>query len=375
MAAAKPSLQLLRSLTDEHVLRTLMAEGALTRTDIAARTGISKPTISESVRRLSEAGLVVDTGQRTTGRGRAGSYYTLAADCGAALVATIRPCGVLTEVVDAFGRVVAEAAEELPSALSPTAAAEALAAAVATCARASRLRCAAVSVADPVDRDTGRVVRLPDAPFLVGELDPPAVLQGVVDGPVQVDNDVNWAARAEREAGCAAGIDDFAYVHLGEGLGCAVVTDGEVRRGQHGLAGEIAHLSTAGPNARAMPLTEVFASLDLRRAGSTAIDDNAVRTAITAGDAAGTRIREVLARAVSGALSAVVALVDPRLAVIGGTWGTEPAMLQAIEECFDAAPRTVPIRPAQLDAPEVAGARAQAVAELRDRIVAAPRSA
>src|SRR5699024_4964255 len=102
--------------------------------------------------------------------------------------------------------------------------------------------CAAVSVADPVDRDTGRVVRLPDAPFLVGELDPPAVLQGVVDGPVQVDNDVNWAARAEREAGCAAGIDDFAYVHLGEGLGCAVVTDGEVRRGQHGLAGEIAHL-------------------------------------------------------------------------------------------------------------------------------------
>src|SRR2546428_337437 len=79
------------------------------RAVIAAATGISKPTISESMRRLTEAGLVVDTGQRTTSRGGVGSYYTLASDVGVALVLTIAPTGVSGEVVDAFGTVVARA--------------------------------------------------------------------------------------------------------------------------------------------------------------------------------------------------------------------------------------------------------------------------
>ena len=72
MAPAKPSLDLLRSLTDEHVLRALMAQRRLTRAQLATRTGLSKPTVSDSVRRLCEAGLLADTGERTKGRGRVG---------------------------------------------------------------------------------------------------------------------------------------------------------------------------------------------------------------------------------------------------------------------------------------------------------------
>ena len=126
-----------------------------------------------------------------------------------------------------------------------------------------------VSAADPVDRDTGRLVHLPDAPFLIGALDPVAVLAPHVAGPVTVDNDVNWAARAERELRAP---DDFAYLFLGEGLGCAIVTGGEVTRGRTGLAGEIAHLVTTGPHGRAMPFIDVFGGLGLRRPDSTAID-------------------------------------------------------------------------------------------------------
>ena len=59
------------------------------------------------MRRLVEAGLVLDTGERSSGRGRAGSYYALAPDCGAALVVSITPHGVVAEAVDAFGAVVA----------------------------------------------------------------------------------------------------------------------------------------------------------------------------------------------------------------------------------------------------------------------------
>src|SRR4051812_26698256 len=103
MPPAKPSLDLVRSLTDEHVLRVLMDEPRLTRAEISARTGVSKPTASESVRRLTEAGLLHDTGERTTGRGRIGSYYALAEDIGAALVVSIAPEGVVAETLDVYG--------------------------------------------------------------------------------------------------------------------------------------------------------------------------------------------------------------------------------------------------------------------------------
>src|SRR3954447_24490447 len=126
MSPAKPSLELLRSLTDEHVLRALIDQPRLTRAEIAARTGISKPTVGESVRRLTEAGLLRDTGERTTGRGRIGSYYALSQDLGVALVVSIAPEGVIAEAVDVHGQVVAREDEEVGHPAQPEQVARAL---------------------------------------------------------------------------------------------------------------------------------------------------------------------------------------------------------------------------------------------------------
>src|SRR5580704_9284834 len=103
MATARPSMELVRSLSDEQVLRALMEEPRLTRADLASRTGLSKPTAAESVRRLNEARLVFDTGERTTGRGRVGTYYALSDSIGCALVISIAPDGIVAETVDCRG--------------------------------------------------------------------------------------------------------------------------------------------------------------------------------------------------------------------------------------------------------------------------------
>lgn len=371
MTQPKPSLEMLRALTDENVLRALMDHPRLTRAEISAHTGISKPTISDSVQRLTGAGVVVDTGERTTGRGRVGSYYALAPRLGAALVASITPHGVTAEAVDALGHVHGQVRTALEANAGPEAAAAALSGAAGQLAEriTGPLRLAVISAADPVDRDTGRLVHLPDAPFLVGDLDPPGVLAGRVTGPVLVDNDVNWAARAEHQAGCARGVDDFVHLHLGEGLGCAVVSDGVVRRGHRGLVGEIAHLCTYGPDGEAMAFTEVFAALGLRLPSSTAIDVPALRALLAGHDERAQRIRAALARAVCGVLSAAVSLADPRMIVIGGAWGPDPAMITAVEKHFQRTPRPVPVTAATLSSPELSGARGRAVEELRTLIV------
>ena len=374
MDAVKPSLDLVRAVTDEHVLRALMRHRRLTRAELAHEIGISKPTAGESVRRLTNRGLVVDTGQRTPGgrgRGRVGSYYALAADVGVALVVSIAPEGIVAESVDVYGGTIASTHEAIDRPARPPQVAAALQTAVAAVQPAGTAppRLAVVSAADPVDRATGRLVQLPDAPFLVGDLDPVTILEPHVGGPIIVDNDVNWAAQAEREyAGSDAG-RDFAYLHLGEGLGCAIVSDGEIRRGSTGLVGEIAHLVTVGPRGRAVRFIELFGELGLRRPGSTAIDVERLLSSCAASRPEAALTREALGQAIGGVLAAVVALADPDRVIIGGSWG--PAVLDSVRAAVAGMPRQPAIHTATITGePGLTGARAEALTRLRASVAA-----
>jgi predicted NBD/HSP70 family sugar kinase len=372
VTTSKPSLDLLTELTDEHVLGALIDEPRLTRAELAVITGISKPTIGESVRRLAEVGLIRDTGERTSGRGRVGSYYALAQDVGCALTVSIGPEGVVAETVNVRGEILDRAVGPLPRRAGPSAVAAALRVAVIRVRDATEpaVRLSVVSAADPVDRATGRLVQLPDSPFLVGDLDAMALLAELVGGPVLVDNDVNWAALAERAAAPPTPMDDFCYIYLGEGLGAAIVSDGGVRRGHSGLSGEIAHLITTGARGRAIPFLQLFSELGLHHPGSTAIDVPSLIAAVTGPGPARAKVRDAIAVAVCGVLAAVVALTDPAVIVIGGSWGPHPAVLEAIRASFAALPRQVPLRPASvIEQAPLAGARHRAVGELRAAII------
>jgi predicted NBD/HSP70 family sugar kinase len=361
-------------MSDEAVLRALMRVPRLTRAEIAAVTRLSKPTAAEAIRRLETVGLVHDTGERTSGRGGVGSYYALTADVGVALAVSIAPSGIAVERLDTAGQVLGRHVEPVGRPASSRTVARLLTKAVrAALSRpdAAPIRVAVVSAADPVDRGSGSLVHLPDAPFLVGALSPARILAPLVDGPVIVDNDVNWEARAERDvrAGSTApGLDDFVYLHLGEGLGCAVVADGEVRRGHSGLAGEIAHLITSGADGRAVAFTTVFDQLGLRHAGSTAIDVDALLGRITGAD--GARAISVLATAVCDVITAAIGLGDPHIVVIGGDWGTAAPIYAALQARMGQLPRSVPLDLNRARGNSaLTGARSTAVDHLRADII------
>ena len=369
MDAAKPSLELVRSLTDEHVLRALMRHRRLTRAELAVEIGISKPTAGESVRRLTERGLVVDTGERTPGgrgRGRVGSL----------LRAGRRRSGPRW-------RSASPRKASWPSASTCTATPWPARSDRSTArpdpdqvAAALRGRGRARSAPPPAGRPRwpwsapptrstappAGCVQLPDAPFLVGELDPVDVLAPYVDGPVIVDNDVNWAARAERDhsgRGSSATSPTSTSARASAARSSATARSAAARTG---LAGEIAHLFTIGPGGRAVQFIEVFGELGLRRNGSTAIDiERLLQSPATTWEAIGT--------AVAGVIAAVIALADPQEVVLGGSWG--PALLADIRAATARMPRHVPVRSAQLiDEPVLAGVRAEAINRLRALITA-----
>ena len=105
--------------------------------------------------------------------------------------------------------------------------------------------------------------------------------------------------------------------------------------------------------------------MGLRSADSSAVDVPALLSRVDSGGAASRRLLEVLGGAVSGVLAAVVALADPQVIVIGGGWGSHPAVLRAVDESFGRLPRHTPVRSATVtDEPALAGARQHALAGL-----------
>jgi predicted NBD/HSP70 family sugar kinase len=362
---------MVRQLTDRRVFEQLLQADTLTRTEIAARTGISKPTISESVRRLIEADLVVETGRQIGGRGRAGTYCRLRIDTTAALAVSIGPDGVVVDTFDLKGTPVAHIEHEVPTPVDGAELQPILLHAVQAAVHqtAGAIRSCVVSVAGPVNQRTGRLIALPYSPFIIGEFDPRTALSSL--GPVvEVDNDVNWAAIAEHQHGNATDLDDFALCYLGAGIGGAIVVGGTIVAGRRGMAGELAQARTTGPAGRSLTLFECFAAWDLLTPGSDAINVPLVRSILAARTAVDRRRRDQIAAAVAGAISSVVAMLDPQGILVGGPWGNFPGLLDLVAERLNPLADTeLILRPTALtEAPDRDGIRIQALAAARQAV-------
>jgi len=371
-ASDLPSLELLRRMTDRHVLDQLIEHDVLSRAEIATRTGLSKPTVSESVRRLAGSGLVREVGLQSGRRGRAGTNLQLDVGAGCALSVHAGPEGVLAERHDLRGRRQAEARHEVAAPIAASQLADLLRAAareVMAGARAPVLACT-VSAADPVDRHTGRLVELPDSPFLTGELAPAEVLADLVEPAPTVDNDVNWAAVAEQRRGVATDLSEFAYCYLGAGLGLGLVSRGQLVRGHRGLAGEMAHVLTRGPGGQARKLVQCFADWGLVRLGTPALDVPAMSRVLDGATATDRRRRNEVVLALGLALSSLAALLNPQAVVLGGPWGGHPELAPRLAAVLAEAPVPAAVRVATTgpDAP-LTGARLTALDLARNRLL------
>ncbi|MEJ2870829.1 ROK family protein [Actinomycetospora sp. OC33-EN08] len=73
-----------------------------------------------------------------------------------------------------------------------------------------------------------------------------------LDRPVTLEHDANAAGLAEHRVGAAAGASVAVLIALGTGIGAALVVDGQVFRGAHGVAPELGHLVVV-PDGRPCP--------------------------------------------------------------------------------------------------------------------------
>jgi predicted NBD/HSP70 family sugar kinase len=375
IAEAPARQESLRALNLALVFRQIVAASsvgaaqAVSRTELAETTGLTRPTISRIVDELIGGKLVAEAGLAHDGRaGRPRVGLTLSREGPAGLGLDIRPDGLAACVADLTGTVrhltFAPAAQPYRPARILADLAKMARTAVREAA-AERLTVVGVTLAAPGPVESGRIVRV--APALgwrnvdAGTKLRQALHRAPSSGelPVSVENEANLAALGELHAG-GNDATSFVYVSGSLGLGAGIVLDGKLMRGAHGWSGELGHV-TVDPRGNPCPCgatgcLQTYASLEaiLNRPATGATPAAAISDLADAGDPAVLASLDTAASALGVALSNLVNLLDIDTVLLGGSysilasWLTERIQAEMRRRILTAAWSPIEVRPALL---------------------------
>jgi predicted NBD/HSP70 family sugar kinase len=229
---------LVRRAHEERVLSILRERGGLSRAQIAARSGLSRTTLSEITGELLSRGaiVVVNTdAQLRAGSGRPAELLALDPHSGQFLGVDLGHTRARVAVADAAHEIIASG--------------------VATYEPGSpwtRRLGVGVELVDRVAREQGVILAAlqgigvgvagPD-PAGGSRSDVLAAFARRFTAPVIVDNNTRFAALAEASSGESR---DVLYVRLADGIGGGLVVSGRLVAGTRGAAGEFGHVKVPG---------------------------------------------------------------------------------------------------------------------------------
>jgi predicted NBD/HSP70 family sugar kinase len=357
------------------ILRELHDRGPLSRSELVARTGLTRSAIRGLIGEFVAADLVSEERPVPLGApGRPSPLVHLNAEGAVVLALEIAVDSLAAAVVGLGGKVLALSRIDRPRAqVSVDDTVAALVELVAG-VRASRppddpLIGIGVAVAAVVRRRDGLVSMAPnlgwhDVPL--GERLSEAL---GADVPISVANEADLGALAEHRRGAAIGADDILFLSGEVGVGGGLIVDGRPLSGLAGYAGEVGHIpvnptgSACGCGSTGCWETEIGVGALLRRAGHSpdggrAEVDAVLREAIT-GSPAALGALDSVGRWLGFGLAGLVNVFNPRLVVLGGFFTRiHPFVARTLDEELGRralpAPRTlVQVVPATLgvDAP------------------------
>jgi predicted NBD/HSP70 family sugar kinase len=154
-------------------------------------------------------------------------------------------------------------------------------------------------------------------------------LEGQLRARVVVENDVNLAVLGEHWRGAARGHDTCVFISLGVGVGAGILIGGELHRGHHSLAGEIAVMCMASEsvsgNFGSRGWLETLVGLDTivgrwrpSAAGELREQARALLQAARDGEPGALQALGEAATLIGMAAAQVSVVIDPSLLVLGG---------------------------------------------------------
>lgn len=367
------------------MLEVIRRQGPVSRAQIARDSGLSKPTVSQALRALEHAQLVRAAGRSSGGKGPTAVLYEVNPRAGWVVGIDVGRSYVRAAIADLTGSVIARRDEraEVRSAATLIAQIGEIAHSLAGEAglRWRQVTFAVVGSPGVLEPSRGQVALAHNLPGW-GRQGLAEAVQHELGTNVAFENDVNLATIGERWKGLGREVADFAYLHVGTGVGMGLVLRGELYRGSTGAAGEVAYLPLAladphDPAKRRRGVLESAIGADAvvaaaRRLGmKRPLTPKTVFAAARRGDERAGRVVLMVAQGIALAIAAVVPVVDPELVVLGGGIGRNgDLLLEPIERELQAISPFLPrieVSPLGDDA-TVDGAVAMALAAAQDTL-------
>ena len=306
------------------VLRAIRLHRETTRTELAAMTGLSTPTIANITRRLERDGMIRAAGRVQQGLGQPPLRIALDPDGAFGIGIGIDRDHLSFIVLDLAGATRMTASREIaypsPQAVRDFVS-EQLAALTPT-ANIDPTRIIGVGLAVPEPFSKPGFHNQPADYAVWNQTDPRALLADLLQWPIHIDNDAAAAANSELNFGCGRECANFFYILVSAGLGGAMVIDGSFYRGATSRSGEIGFLpgrsgvTADQPIERRVSLSALYDRLSDAGCASGTLD------ALTCQTAHGAAIIDSwideAADLLTGPLVAVNCLIDPQIIVVGG---------------------------------------------------------
>ncbi|MCL2803266.1 MAG: ROK family transcriptional regulator [Micrococcales bacterium] len=331
MVTAGPGSQgALRQANLRRVLEEVRTAGSLTQAEIARRTGLSAASVTNLVRKLSQAGAVQV--EDSTDAGRRCRRVKLGQTAGYVLGIDLGRSHLLMCIADLSWNIVVEGQRTMrpeTEAKAGLALCQELQAELMQKAglSAGRVLYGGVGVPGPLEVATGHIGAGTLLPQWTG-MNLKTAFEQALDLPMVVDNDANLGAlgefswqRPNRPDGT------MIYLRLATGIGGGMMVDGRLHRGAAGTAGEIGHMTIDADGrlcrcgnrgcletkASTPVMLEVLAS-----ALDRPVDIDTWMGLVNQGHTASVRLIEEVGRCVGTAVSNLCNLLSPDHVVLGG---------------------------------------------------------
>ena len=256
------SNELAREVNRDVVLELIRSLQPTSRVDLARASGLQPSTVSSIVEQLLKEQWIRESAAVKTARGRRPSLLSLNDDL-VVLVADVRPAQAIAALVDLSGRLLDR--RVIPVSKDAGRSVEAIATAMNALRRmhpGKLVQGAGISLPGRIDPAGNQLIFSPNLqwqPYPIADR-----LRDLTGLEVQLENDANASLLAELWFGRIAGIRNAILLTVSEGIGAAILADGRLISGSHGMAGEFGHIAfdPEGPDCGcgAKGCWEVFAS-------------------------------------------------------------------------------------------------------------------
>jgi glucokinase len=337
--------QLIKAINESAVLKLVRDLGPVSRSEIAARTGLTQPTVSSMLDSLAAQGVIQPVGLGASTGGRKPLLFEFNPDAALIIGVDVGGTKMIGSLTNLAGKV--QTTIQITHETGPPDPYDRLVALIDSLIQqapeGATLRGIGLGVAGVTNLAEGVVSLAPGLGWTNFPLG--SKLEERFRLPVYLDNDVNAILLGERWFGAARDVSTALCIAIGTGIGAAVLLGGQVYRGANEAAGEIGYFVTdqkALDQAPTIPgsfgwLEALAAGPGIARRGSEALGREVQAPELlhlaAQNDPRAQAVVAETARHLGIALANMACLLNPELIILtGGVMRSGEVLLQAIQE-------------------------------------------